>query len=81
MKNFDRDRKYIERKYHNPDEPFNPYNRMAYHGWEADESTGLSVEEIKKGLEEIALRYESESHEVRKARAVEYVLDNTRIDI
>lgn len=78
---FERDRKYIERKYHNPEEPFNPYNRMAYHGWEADKSTGLSVEEIKTGLQEIARKYKDESHEVQKARAVEYVLDHTRIDL
>ena len=78
---FERDRKYIESKYHNPEEPFNPYNRMAYHGWEADKSTGLSVEEIKTGLQEIARKYKDASHEVQKARAVEYVLDHTRIDI
>lgn len=78
---FNFDRKFLERKYHNPDEPFNPYARMAYHGWKADESTGLSVDEIKSGLMEVARKYADCSHEVQKARAVEFVLDNTRVGL
>lgn len=81
FKVFNEDRKFIEKKYHDPNKPFNPYNRFCYHGWEADETTGLSVEDIKIGLKKIAEQYAGCSHEVQKARAVEYVLDNTRIDI
>ena len=81
FRSFNEDRKFIERKYHDPEKPFNPYNRLAYHGWEADETTGLSVEEIKERLIKISEKYSGLSHEIRKARAVEYVLDNTRIDI
>ena len=79
MKDFLIDRKYIENKYHKTSEPFNPNNRMAYHGWSAQEDTGLSVEEIKKGLVGVLETYKGYSHEVQKARAIEYVLDNTRI--
>lgn len=39
------------------------------------------MDEIKKGLFEIAEKYRNQSHEVQKARAIEYVLQNTRIDI
>ena len=77
---FQNDREKIEGKYHKVDEPFNAYNRMAYHGWECPKDTGLSVEEIKKGLQEISKNYAGQSHEVQKARAIEYVLKNTRID-
>ena len=46
---FEKDRNFIEEKYHKKDEPFNAYNRMAYHGWDCPENTGLSVDDIKKG--------------------------------
>lgn len=81
FKTFGQDRPFIEEKYHKKSEPFNPYQRMAYHGWECPENTGLSVEEIKSGLVENAKKYENQSHEVQKARAIEFVLQNTRIDI
>lgn len=81
FKTLNDDRRFIERKYHDPDKPFDPYNRMAYHGWDADRSTGLSVDEIKDGLIQVAEKYAETSHEIQKARAVEYVLDNTRIDV
>jgi formate C-acetyltransferase len=81
FKSFNIDRKFIEGKYHKVDEPFNPYKRKAYHGWDCPESTGLSVDDIKNGLVQIAEEYKNQSHEVRKARAIEYVLKNTRIDI
>ena len=81
FKTFGQDRNFIAEKYHKTSEPFNPYQRMAYHGWECPENTGLSVEDIKNGLVENAKKYENQSHEVQKARAIEFVLQNTRIDI
>ena len=75
------DRGFIERKYHNPDEPFNAYARMAYHGYDYDESTGLSDEEIKDGLKIVDIENEGVAHPIAKAKAVKYVLENTRIDI
>ncbi len=78
---FENDRKAIERKYHDPLAPFDSYKRMAYHGWEADESTGKTIDEIKAGLNVVAERYADAPHPIAKARAVEYVLDNTRVDI
>ena len=55
------DRYTIERKYHDPDKPFNPYIRMAYHGYDYDESTGLDDSGIHEGLEKL-------SAELRKLR-------------
>ena len=81
FRTFNQDRPFIEEKYHKANEPFNPYRRMAYHGWECPKESGLSVEEIQKGLLDICEKYKNKSHEVQKARAIEYVLDNTKIDI
>ena len=78
---FDQDRKFIENKYHKTDEPFNPYARMAYHGYDYDNSTGLEDEEIKEGLSRLYERTKALPHPVAKAYAVKYVLENTKIDI
>ena len=40
------DRFFIERKYHDPEKPFNAYRRMQYHGWEYDPESGKTDEEI-----------------------------------
>lgn len=76
---FDRDRDFIADKYHRQDEPFDAFRRMAYHGYDFDESTGKSDEEILAGLK--SLDFGGLSHSEIKAKAVAYVLDNTRIDV
>lgn len=81
FKSFDKDRPFIEWKYHKLDEPFDPYARRCFHGWDCPEETGLSLDAIKEGLLAVAEKYSAFSHPIRKARAVEYVLDNTRIDV
>ena len=78
---FYRDIEFIKNKYHKTDEPFNPYERMAYHGYDYDESTGLDDEEIQDGLKKLYEKTKNLPHPVAKAYAVKYVLENTRIDI
>lgn len=78
---FNEDRKFIEGKYHNPNEEFNPYQRMKYHGYAFDTSTGLEDDEILKGLSEIREKLSNYPHPVAKALAVKYVTENTKIDI
>lgn len=78
---FDSDRATIRNKYHLCDKPFDPYARMAYHGYDFDEKTGMTDEQIREGLKSVREKTKSLSHPERKARAVEYVLQNTRIDI
>lgn len=78
---FNNDRRFIENKYHKTDEPFNPYSRMAYHGYDYDKSTGLEDDEIKNGLSRLYEDIKALPHPVAKAYAVKYVLENTKIDI
>ena len=75
---FNHDRKFIENKYHKTDEPFNPYARMAYHGYGYDKSTGLEDEEIRDGLAKLYEKTKDLPHPVAKAYAVKYVLENTK---
>lgn len=77
----EKDRKFIENKYHMTNEPFNPYNRMAYHGYDYDVSTGMDDDEIKEGLKNLYEKIKDLPHPVSKAYAVKYTLDNTRIDV
>lgn len=78
---FDKDRETISNKYHLQNKPFDPYARMAYHGYDFDEKTGKSDDEIREGLKRVCEKNKNLSHPEQKARAVEYVLQNTRIDI
>ena len=75
------DRRVIENKYHKTNEPFDGFNRMAYHGYDFDPSTGKTDAEIDAGLALLAKSLEGENHSITKARLFEYVLDNTMIDV
>lgn len=81
FKTLNQDREIIERKYHDPEKEFNSFNRMAYHGYAYDSSTGLDDAEIDTGLEKLSAELDGQSHPIHKAKLFEYALDNTRIDI
>lgn len=78
---FENDRRTIENKYHIKGEKFNPYIRMAYHGYEYDKTTGKDDGEITDGLKKLYDSIKDLPHPQAKAYAVKYVLENTRIDI
>ena len=76
-----RDRDKIERKYHIPEEEFDGFKRMAYHGYDYDKSTGLDDTEIDAKLSSLCKSLEGLPHPIYKAKLFEVVLDNTRIDV
>ena len=76
-----RDMPYLLNKYHRTDEPFDPYRRMAYHGGEYDESTGLDDAEMDCGLKTLAEEVSALPHPVAKAKLFAYLLENARIDV
>ena len=73
---FENDRKTIENKYHIKGEKFNPYIRMAYHGYEYDKTTGKDDGEITDGLKKLYDSIKDLPHPQAKAYAVKYVLEN-----
>jgi len=77
----EQDYDYLINKYHDTKKPFDPYKRRAYHGYDYDKSTGLSDEEIFEGLLVLDKELQDYPHPVAKAKAIEYVLKNTRIDV
>ncbi|MBQ7387355.1 MAG: hypothetical protein IJW03_04220 [Clostridia bacterium] len=77
----ERDREYLNNKYHRTDEPFDAFRRMDYHGYEYPEDSGMSLSDIDKGLGELDKELVGEPHQMHKAKMVKYVLDNTRVDV
>ena len=76
----DTDYTYIMNKYHDASKPFDNFKHLlTNHEAFYDANTGLSSEEIEKGILENDKKYQAASRSVRKARAIEYVLQNTRI--
>ena len=70
---------YIINKYHDTALPFDPLKRFVRHDKLFSPETGMDADEIKTGILEQDVRLEALSHPVRKARALQYVLENTRI--
>ena len=77
----DEDRNYIENKYHKTSQPFDPFKRMQYHGYEYDQNTGLDDHGIRVGLEKLFEKERGKDHFVIKAKGFAFVLDNMRIDV
>ena len=71
---------YIINKYHDVSKPFNSRDRFTRNDSIFDSSTGLDPELIQPGILDNDRKYQNCPHSIRKARALEYVLDNTRID-
>lgn len=78
---FEKDKSVIENKYHDTKKPFDPYNRMAYHGYAFDTATGMEDDEIIENLRRKKGEWADLPHSVAKAYAVKYVLEHTKIDV
>ncbi len=81
FKSFEQDKNFLENKYHKIKEPFDGYKRRNYHGYEFDATTGLDDDGIIHGLGRLEKELDGFSRPVIKAKMVEYVLKNTRIDV
>lgn len=77
VKNCDYD--YIINKYHDTAKPFNPHVRFIRHDEIFDANTGMHGDDIIKGINEQDEKIIGLPHPVRKAKALDYVLKNTRI--
>ena len=73
------DFEYIINKYHDSSKPFDGHSRFIRRDGLFLPETGMSPEDILSGIWENDKQYEALPHPVRKARALEYVLKNTRI--
>ena len=76
----DGDYEYVKNKFYDTDMPYNPNGTRHIRRNDAifSESTGLSPDGIIEGIREIEKMYKYEARSVIKARAIAYVLKNTR---
>ena len=74
----EKDYDYIMNKYHRQDEPFDSFNRFVRNDGIFSSETGMDPEEIMKGIVEGDKEMENLPHPIRKAKALAYVLKNTR---
>ncbi len=70
---------YIMNKYHDRSLPFDGHGRFIRRDEIFSQDTGLSPDEILSGIWTNDKNHEQLSHTIRKAKAFEYVLKNTRI--
>ena len=74
------DREFIENKYHDKNKPFNSMRRMEYHGYDYPDN-GLTDAQIIEGLKEYVKDLDDLPRRVVKAKAINFVLENTKIDV
>lgn len=70
---------YIINKYHDTQKTFDSFNRFIRHDEIFDETSGMCGVDIIEGIKEQDSNLENLPHPVRKAKAFEFVLKNTRI--
>ena len=72
-------REYIMNKYHDQSQPFDPFKRFIRNDDIFDEVSGMSPDAIYEEIEKQDALLINESHVIRKAHALSFVLKNTRI--
>lgn len=77
----EKDRFFVERKYHDPEEEFDPFHRMAHHGIGYIEESGLDDALLLQGLEQLSKETAHLPHPVARAMAIRFVLENERLYI
>ena len=73
------DYEYIINKYHDTAKPFDPFERFIRRDEIFAPQTGMDADKIKEGILEQDNSIRDLPHPIRKAKALEYVLKNTRI--
>lgn len=71
---------YILNKFHDTNKPFNSMQRLTRNDAIFDPATGMDPDLVRTNILENDKKYLDRSHFIRKARALEFALDNTRID-
>ena len=75
----DRDYNYIINKYHDTAKPFDTLKRFVRHDEIFDPATGLDGALLRDGVLALDAENTDQPHHVRKAMALRFVLENTRI--
>lgn len=71
---------YIMNKFHRQDKPFDPFNRFIRNDELFAEDSGMAPQDIGMHIRELDEKITDLPHPVRRARVMEYILKNTRIN-
>lgn len=71
---------YIMNKFHRQDKPFDPHNRFIRNDDLFSADSGMEPADIEAGVRALDEDLSAQPHPVRRARAMEYILQNTRIN-
>ena len=71
---------YIMNKFHRQDKPFDPFDRFIRNDELFAEDSGMAPQDIEMHIRELDEKMTDLSHPVRKAKVMEYILKNTRIN-
>lgn len=74
-----KDYDYVINKYHDTAKPYDRFSRFVRHDEIFDVSTGMAPDDIYAGIELEDEKNKELPHPIRKAKAMAYILENTRI--
>lgn len=75
----EKDYEFIANKYHDTKEPFNGIAWIGRNDAIFSQDTGMDADRMIEGIYANDKQYKTLSHAIRKARAMEFVLENTKI--
>ena len=75
------DKAFIENKYHDTNEPFDPHRKFTYHGKITEYSEGLDDAQMREEMNRFYEQGKGEYRALVKARAFAFVLDNAKINV
>ncbi len=77
----DADREFIENKYHDTKEPFDPHHKFEYHGTVKEYSEGLDDIEMRAEMDRFYEQGKNKERALVKAEAFAFVLDHAKINV
>ena len=77
----DADREFIENKYHNTKEPFDPHHKFRYHGTVSEYSEGLDDAQMRTEMDRLYETGKGRDRALVKAEAFAFVLDHAKINV
>jgi formate C-acetyltransferase len=77
----EKDRSFIENKYHDTTKPFDPHQKFTYHGTVSEYSDGLDDKEMREAMDRFYEEGKGKDRALVKAMAFAFVLDNAKIHV
>ena len=77
----EKDKSFIENKYHDTTKPFDPHQKFTYHGTVSEYSDGLDDIQMREAMDRFYEEGKGQDRALDKAKAFAFVLDNAKIHV